>query len=547
MVDPRAMPAISNNADKARPAPLQRSIEVAVAAVILLPMLFFPLARDQGLFAYAGQVILDGGVPYQDVFEIKGPAVHYTYALAMAIFGQTAFGIRAFFLLCALAGSQLAAELGGRFVGRAARLPCAMCYALAAVPSGIWAPWNTAQAEDLMLPLSLLAILLIGSPQALRQTRRLAAAGALLGLTCLFKPSGLPVCLAVALVATWRMARDPMLTRRDVAGKLLAASAGFLLPTVAFASYFLMRGALDDFWAMVVLRNVGYVGVKTEGGLWHALKILASWKTVLPATFAAIWLVRERGLLLQLFWAVLLGSWLAVIWQGKYIVYHWTPLVACIAILAGCCAGGLGIWLRRKLGDRVGSRVLATVVAVALPILAVPAYLAGQFQLWSDAGRVACGVMSLEAYREGFRSGASTSAVTSRIAAYLNDRCKPDDTIMVWGHETVINFEADRRAPTRFTIDGALSPAFRFGTEWRAEFMKDMQRALPLYIVIVERDLTLFEKDDSLASLKKFDAFDSFLSSRYEEETLIDRFHIYRRTDGPVGSQVVSHAGTRPI
>ena len=66
-----------------------RAIELLVCGCVLLPGLFYPLARDQGLFAYSGQVILDGGVPYQDLYEQKGPATHYTFALALALFGES--------------------------------------------------------------------------------------------------------------------------------------------------------------------------------------------------------------------------------------------------------------------------------------------------------------------------------------------------------------------------------------------------------------------------------------------------------------------------
>src|SRR5258708_39810306 len=91
--------------------------EWLLALVCLAPLAFMPLARDQGHFAYAGQVILDGGLPYRDVFDQKGPATHYTYAAVLAIFGQTQFGVRAFFFIVALLGSRLAAGLGERLAG----------------------------------------------------------------------------------------------------------------------------------------------------------------------------------------------------------------------------------------------------------------------------------------------------------------------------------------------------------------------------------------------------------------------------------------------
>jgi hypothetical protein len=50
--------------------------------------------RDEGEYAYAGTTILDGGIPYKDVYNMKLPGVYYFYALLFKCFGKTVFGIR---------------------------------------------------------------------------------------------------------------------------------------------------------------------------------------------------------------------------------------------------------------------------------------------------------------------------------------------------------------------------------------------------------------------------------------------------------------------
>ena len=47
-----------------------------------------PLDRDEGLFGYTGQVILDHGLPYKDSVDHKPPSVYYIYALALLFFRQ---------------------------------------------------------------------------------------------------------------------------------------------------------------------------------------------------------------------------------------------------------------------------------------------------------------------------------------------------------------------------------------------------------------------------------------------------------------------------
>src|SRR4051812_19201781 len=52
-----------------------------------------PLERDEGEYAYAGQLILQGIPPYKLVYNMKLPGTYVSYALIMALFGQSASGI----------------------------------------------------------------------------------------------------------------------------------------------------------------------------------------------------------------------------------------------------------------------------------------------------------------------------------------------------------------------------------------------------------------------------------------------------------------------
>src|SRR5580658_4197910 len=82
-----------------------------------------PLERDEGEYACAGQLILQGIPPYQLVYNMKFPGVYYAYALLMAVFGESAAGIHIGMILVTsitaifvfLIGRELFAEAGGLF------------------------------------------------------------------------------------------------------------------------------------------------------------------------------------------------------------------------------------------------------------------------------------------------------------------------------------------------------------------------------------------------------------------------------------------------
>src|SRR4051794_21625289 len=52
-----------------------------------------PLERDEGEYAYAGQLMLQGIPPYKLAYNMKLPGTYAAYALILALFGQTPSGV----------------------------------------------------------------------------------------------------------------------------------------------------------------------------------------------------------------------------------------------------------------------------------------------------------------------------------------------------------------------------------------------------------------------------------------------------------------------
>ncbi len=98
-----------------------------VSAVVLLSLSVrfrlrdMPLERDEGEYAYAGQLMLEGIPPYKLAYNMKLPGTYAAYAVIMAIFGQTPSGIHfgvslvnaASVILMFLLGRKLLDEITG--------------------------------------------------------------------------------------------------------------------------------------------------------------------------------------------------------------------------------------------------------------------------------------------------------------------------------------------------------------------------------------------------------------------------------------------------
>ena len=82
---------------------------------VRVPSLAQPAGADQGLYAYVGQRILAGEVPYRDAWDQKPPAIHYTYAAMYALWpGDSDAVVATTDLIVAVATALLLLALGRR-------------------------------------------------------------------------------------------------------------------------------------------------------------------------------------------------------------------------------------------------------------------------------------------------------------------------------------------------------------------------------------------------------------------------------------------------
>src|ERR1043166_6454860 len=89
-----------------------------------------PLERDEGEYAYAGQLMLQGIPPYKLAYNMKLPGTYAAYAVIMAVFGQTIRGIHLGLILVNSITILLVYFLGRRLFGRVCGLIAAATFAV---------------------------------------------------------------------------------------------------------------------------------------------------------------------------------------------------------------------------------------------------------------------------------------------------------------------------------------------------------------------------------------------------------------------------------
>src|SRR2546429_3690358 len=91
-------------------------IVFGLVIAIRIRLLGIPLERDEGEYAYSGQLILQGIPPYKLAYNMKFPGTYAAYALIMSMFGQTIYGIHVGLLLVNAATVALVFFLGRRVI-----------------------------------------------------------------------------------------------------------------------------------------------------------------------------------------------------------------------------------------------------------------------------------------------------------------------------------------------------------------------------------------------------------------------------------------------
>lgn len=508
--------------------------------------LIYPFGRDQGAYAYAGWVMLEGGAPYRDVFVFKPPMTAVVHSLAIGLFGVNTWAIRVldmgWMAATALVVAAISLELWRRRdAALAAGLACPFFYYQIDY-------WTIAQTDGWMtLPCGAAMWAVLRGGRALEQGTRSAArwwiaAGLLAGVAVLFKYTavtiGLPMLAALGWVGASQGRRAWIGVPAMILGGTLALSSA--------AIWLLSIGAWDSFLDSQLNMLPSYVerrpGGSTMTETFVRLVTLKHTKVDLVPLFwsapaallPALFFVRRSGRSSALGLGVVLIWWLAaasnVVVQGKFFDYHYLPMLAPAALIAGL---GLAValhfswqWLRRR-----DLRALLLAALVVLLVVVTP--IGGRFR---ELGRVTLGGQTMEEYiasrREYAFPGYNVGEIR-RVSKLLKETTTPDQRVFLWGYEPTINVRARRHTVSRFLYNFPLRVSWG-DPEYERELIGALRARPPDVFVVSSRDrfpgLTGTYKD-SAALLRDFEELDAFVKERYEPAERVGRYSLWRLED----------------
>jgi hypothetical protein len=473
---------------------------LVVVAAVRLRLLNFPLERDEGEYAYAGQLMLQGIPPYQLAYNMKFPGAYAAYAVIMALFGQTPAGIH-FGVLCLTTLTALMLFwLGKQILDWTAGMIAATFYTvMAASPSmlglaghathfaaffataGLWAMWRTRQNGHGLIVMT---------------------SGFLFGTAILMKQPAALIALWAAMafaVTHFRRTETPIGKRL---GAIATFGVGIILPFALCCLVLWLAGVFEKFWFWTIdyARQYASIVPITESPRFFR----AGAGRVVAANFS-LWLVAAGGLVLMWFdkrlqkdrvW--LLGFSLASalsVCPGFYFRKHYFLLMLpALALLAGCAVSGLRrFWNESSRPSQLGNwPVWGYGLMIAATMLV-------NRDIWfvQTPTQVARTTYGVDPFPEA-----------QLAASYIRANSSPEAHVAILGSEPEIYFLSRRHSATGYIYTYGLMEPQPFARQMQGEMIREIETDAPKFVVFADNIMSWWRYPDS--DLGIFDWWNSY-------------------------------------
>lgn len=402
-------------------------------------------SRDSGVFLYMAWRLLNGDVPYQDVWDHKPPLIYFVDALGLAMTPNSLWGVWFLQLIFIFFTLFLIYKLLDREFG----LPSALAGTVV-LTSGLLTILEKGNVtEEFALVFQALAFwLFVGAWKKDFPIRLSLWIGILGGLAFNFKQTtiGLWVTYGLFLLAI------RLIQRRFPFKELLALLAGWLVPSVLLGGYLASRGAFSDFWEQAYLYNFIYIG-KHEGirrlisvfikgfaylqNGWVLYLSILGWL----AGVGTVW-VKRKGLFTEIKPLILIAlvnlpvEVLFILVSGRSILHYYLTPLPVMAILAGSLAYTIPVLTKAFMkGPRARIHKWSPGIVLAIVLL-------GQIGLVKN-------------YPQALYTLSDNDYAPT--IEYIQNNTQPGDQVLIIGAESVVNFLTRREAPTRYVYQYPLA------------------------------------------------------------------------------------------
>jgi 4-amino-4-deoxy-L-arabinose transferase-like glycosyltransferase len=431
-----------------------------------------PLERDEGEYAYAGQLLLQGVPPYQAAYNMKFPGTYFAYAGILAVFGESARGIHLGLAVVTSVTTVLVFFIGAQLLSRGAALLGAISFVLlTALPAAFGLAGHATHFLTLFATAGTWALL---RAEARPKAGRWLLAGLSFGLAILMKQHAVILAGAGALWIAWAGWQQKL--GRATIGKYLGAfGVGLAGPLIITALGLAAAGVWEQFTFWTMQYATQYASAVSLRAAWPGF--VAGFGPIWQASWP-LWLLAGLGLgvlgwrkfpaRLSVILILGLGGLLAACPGYHFRGHYFLPMLPGVALLAAVTAAT--VW--QKCQDRTARLLVGGGLAAA-----------GLLTSWSNRA-IWFQATPAEAARQIYSLNPFLESPV--VADYLRARTTPEERIAVVGSEPQIYFHAQRRSASGYIYMYALTEPLPLAQRMRDEFAREMEAAKPRYAVLVD-------------------------------------------------------------
>jgi hypothetical protein len=533
-------------------------LALGFSAVVRYRLLSFPLDRDEGEYAYAGQLLLSGVPPYKFAYNMKLPGTYLAFAGLMAVFGQTTEGVHFGLLAVNLAAIVLLFVLTRQLFDDITAGAAVVNYSILSISVSMFG--MNAHATHFVSFYGLAGTIVLWRYTRFRDWRLAVSSGLLLGLAFLMKQQGLFLIVFGEICLLVRIIFDRESRWFGSLRELAAYNVGATLPYLLTCLWLWYAGVWDSFKFWTIDYAAHYVQYITwregfdrglKGTYWvignnyplwllAALGLIAVSAKILMRLISA---VRDRmtdqtplaawSMNIEACWFVcgyLVFSAMCVLPSFIFRQHYFVVIQPALAILAGIgCRLFGGQFDKASMkdsrhsngttGEKQEPSYLPSVDPVAaaepsidhwyrsvivLTLAVIPTVLlqAGFFFL-TDPMRLC---------RQLY--GANPFPECQTIANYVREHTQTTDTIAVLGSEPQLYFLSQRRSATGFIYTYPMMEPQPFAHRMHEQMIAEIERAVPAYIVDVQVIYSWMEQNNGEKLL--FEWKQSYLERYYK-------------------------------
>lgn len=418
-------------------------------------------AHDSGIFLYFGQSILAGDIPFRDLWDHKPPLIFFIDAFGLWLGNGSLWGVWWLEVLSLLTAAFFTFHILGEKIERNIRFFAVGCMMLN-LPLVLEGGNLT---EEFALPFQLASLFFYLKIRSSKHPLFLSFfIGAAFANTILLKQTMVGVWLTMLLMG---LVEITFLKQSIQWRPLLAAITGFAVVLGIWIVYFSFHHALWDFWDVAFRFNFIYSDIsmfQRVAALKGILEFLFQsvnlfYAAVVVWMGTVIFIIHNQKKIDRTLTFCLLNipiEILLVSISGKDYRHYFMSLLPGFTIFAGYC----GNYIFNKLRVFYQDRYQLLFCDFLFLLLGLQGFL-----------------FVLRIYHQ------EPEVPITQAVQYIVRNTQPDDSVLVWGSQSTINFLSERRSPTRFVHQ---KPLYQVGYTSPAlidEFLSKLEAAPPEMII----------------------------------------------------------------